>query len=67
MECICTDEENHYKQKKTKKRKEKESCFGTHLTVSNIIVNNTNFPSSGTTNEVGGMISVIEFGKELLK
>lgn len=28
-----------------------------YLNVSNIIVNNTNLPSNGTTNEVGGMIS----------
>lgn len=31
--------------------------FFTYLTVSKIIVNNTNFPSNGTTNDVGGMIS----------
>lgn len=65
MECICTDEENRYWKKKN--GKEKESYFGTHLTVSNIIVNNTNFPNNGTTNEVGGMISVLEFGIELLE
>lgn len=29
----------------------------TYLTVSSIIVNNTNFPSNGTTNDVGGIIS----------
>lgn len=29
----------------------------TYLTVSKIIVNNTNFPRSGTTNDVGGIIS----------
>lgn len=28
-----------------------------YLKVSNIIVNSTNFPSNGTTNDVGGMIS----------
>lgn len=28
-----------------------------YLNVSNIIVNKTNFPSNGTTNDVGGMIS----------
>lgn len=28
-----------------------------HLTVSNIIVKSTNFPSNGTTNDVGGIIS----------
>ncbi len=28
-----------------------------YLKVSNIIVNNTNFPNKGTTNDVGGMIS----------
>lgn len=28
-----------------------------YLNVSNIIVNNTNLPSNGTTNEVGGIIS----------
>lgn len=28
-----------------------------YLNVSRIIVNNTNFPSNGTTSEVGGMIS----------
>ena len=29
----------------------------TYLNVSRIIVNNTNFPKRGTTNDVGGMIS----------
>lgn len=29
----------------------------THLNVSKIIVKSTNFPSKGTTNEVGGIIS----------
>ena len=29
----------------------------TYLNVSRIIVNKTNFPSRGTTNDVGGMIS----------
>ena len=28
-----------------------------HLNVSNIIVNSTNFPSNGTTSDVGGIIS----------
>ena len=28
-----------------------------HLNVSNIIVNSTNFPNKGTTNDVGGIIS----------
>lgn len=28
-----------------------------YLNVSSIIVNKTNFPSSGTTNDVGGIIS----------
>ena len=28
-----------------------------YLNVSNIIVNNTNFPSKGTTRDVGGIIS----------
>ena len=30
---------------------------GINLKVSRIMVNNTNFPSRGTTKEVGGMIS----------
>lgn len=31
--------------------------FNSHLNVSSIIVNSTNFPSSGTTSDVGGIIS----------
>lgn len=34
-----------------------DSVISTHLNVSNIIVNSTNFPSNGTTSDVGGMIS----------
>lgn len=34
-----------------------ESSYCSHLNVSNIIVNKTNFPKSGTTNDVGGIIS----------
>lgn len=34
-----------------------ESILRIYLTVSKIIVNSTNFPSNGTTNDVGGMIS----------
>lgn len=36
---------------------ENEKKKFTYLTVSRIIVNNTNFPRSGTTNDVGGIIS----------
>jgi len=34
-----------------------EKSEGTHLNVSSIMVKSTNFPSSGTTSDVGGMIS----------
>ena len=33
------------------------TSFVTYLNVSRIMVKRTNFPRSGTTNEVGGMIS----------
>jgi len=33
------------------------TSFVTYLNVSRIMVKRTNFPSSGTTNDVGGMIS----------
>jgi len=57
------DIQNHYCHTNTKSKIKGLKCIIclilkiSHLKVSNIIVNKTNFPRRGTTRDVGGMIS----------